>query len=201
MNLITQVFNELKNNYLKVSIFALLCALTMYLLSFVPVIASYFLGAAYLKFAFIYTQTIHRGQKINLMVYKKVVVGIAIGGLFLIPSVFLIGAAMSSMSTLKNSLSVFSFSIFLFLIGIYFLICAQAAVEKTFSSAVNFLKALDEAFKDSAKNMSKYFWTCLILAISCAIISYIHLAGFVLMFPVLFSVGNFLPASPHPVKT
>ncbi len=192
MNLIKQVLNEIKLDFKKSFLIGFSTLATMYICNLIPVISAYLMGISFLVFAFAYYSGIHKKNILTLNLFKTIAVPSALGGAFLVPSVFMMGTGMSLVNNSNNDISMASLGLALFLLSIYFLICAYIALVITTTENKNYLKSLDEAFKLSTKKFSAFFWICFGFAIAFALASYLYYVGMAVLFPLLFSASCFL---------
>ncbi len=192
MNLIKQVLNEIKLDFKKSFLIGFFAFATMYICNLIPVISAYLMGISFLVFAFAYYSGIHKKNILTLNIFKTIAVPAALGGAFLVPSAFMMGTGMSLVNNSNNDISMASLGLALFLLSIYFLICAYIALVITTTENKNYLKSLDEAFKLSTKKFSAFFWICFGFAIAFALASYLYYVGMAVLFPLLFSASCFL---------
>lgn len=192
MNLIKQVLNEIKLDFKKSFLIGFSTLAAMYICNLIPVISAYLMGISFLVFAFAYYSGIHKKNILTLNLFKTIAVPSALGGAFLVPSVFMMGTGMSLVNNSNNDISMASLGLALFLFSIYFLICSYIALVITTTENKNYLKSLDEAFKLSTKKFSAFFWICFGFAIAFALASYLYYVGMAVLFPLLFSAICFL---------
>lgn len=163
MNLIKQVLNEIKLDFKKSFLIGFSALATMYICNLIPVISAYLMGISFLVFAFAYYSGIHKKNILTLNIFKTIAVPSALGGAFLVPSVFMMGTGMSLVNNSNNDISMASLGLALFLLSIYFLICAYIALVITTTENKNYLKSLDEAFNSVRKNSLLFFGFALAL--------------------------------------
>lgn len=187
MNLIKQVFNEVKIEFRKSFLIGSLTLATMYICNLIPVISAYLMGICFLIFAFTYYLSVHKKENLSLQKFKSVSVPIALGAAFLIPSVFMMGTGMSLVNNSSSNFSMASLGLVLFLFSIYFLVCSYVALIITTTENKNFLKSLDDAFKLSTKKFVAYFWICFGFASAFALASFLFYVGMAVLFPLFFS--------------
>lgn len=192
MNLIKQVLNQVKINLKKSILIGAATLAAMYVCNLIPVISAYIMGICFLVFSYAYYLSVHKKNILSLENFKSAAIPIALGSAFLVPSVFMMGTGISLVNNSNKDISIVSLGLVLFLFSIYFLISSYIALIITTTEDKSFLKALDEAFKLSTKNISAFFWTCFGFAVAFALASYLYYVGMIILFPLLFSTSCIL---------
>lgn len=186
MILIKQAFRIYQNNLRRSLLLGTAVTSVLAVFSLIPLIAPYLIAAGLLFGGYFFQLWILEKKEVSAESLKGAAIPSAVGGLLLIPFIFLVGLGISILKNKEFNISVFSFALILFLIASFFCLSYLIAVLGFSDKQKNFLKALDLAFKITTQNIVSLFWSCFLIACGVYLSTFTFYLGFILIIPLLY---------------